>query len=155
MAGTPGLGSVDAELSSWRPTILRHLPRNNNQHRWHPTLVYNPTLLSSHPSCCCSPPLRAMRVSSAPLALVGAVLPFVLADIQITSPKAGDAWKGAQTVSVEWKDSGSGPSLDQFTSYNMFLCMGSNADPVRSPHQRHEMPWPVEACSDTLCSNAM
>lgn len=55
-----------------------------------------------------------------------AVVPFSLADIEITKPDADTTWSGGSTVSIEWKDSGEDPSLDDFSTFGINLCMGSN-----------------------------
>ncbi|KAI5814412.1 cell wall synthesis protein KRE9/KNH1-domain-containing protein, partial [Pyronema omphalodes] len=34
------------------------------------------------------------------------------------------------TVQIDWKDDGSEPSLDKFTTFSVWLCMGSNAVPL-------------------------
>ncbi|KAA8894586.1 beta-1,6-glucan boisynthesis protein-like protein [Sphaerosporella brunnea] len=54
----------------------------------------------------------------------------VAADIQITSPTASTKWTGGTTVQMMWKDDGNSPSLDQFSTFNVFLCWGSNDVPM-------------------------
>lgn len=60
------------------------------------------------------------------LVLLAAVAPYVLADVEFTSPSPGQSLPGGQTLSVKWKDSGSDPPLSSLTSYQLFLCAGGN-----------------------------
>ena len=59
------------------------------------------------------------------LSLLAALLPFALADVQFTSPKAGQSISGL-TLEIEWKDSGDVPKIDDLATYQMFLCAGGN-----------------------------
>lgn len=52
------------------------------------------------------------------------------ADVSLTSPKAGETITGGSTITVKWEDSGSKPKLSEFTSFSLFLCMGSNKNPL-------------------------
>lgn len=54
---------------------------------------------------------------------------LVSADVKFTSPTRSSKWKPGVTVTVEWEDSGDGPSLSDFSTYTMWLCVGSNKDP--------------------------
>lgn len=58
---------------------------------------------------------------------------LVSADVKFTSPTRSSKWKPGVTVTVEWEDSGDGPSLSDFSTYTMWLCVGSNKDPVCFP----------------------
>ncbi|KAF2469640.1 beta-1,6-glucan boisynthesis protein-like protein [Lindgomyces ingoldianus] len=53
-------------------------------------------------------------------------LNLVAADVQFTSPKAGDTLTGGTAIVVEWKDSGDAPSISDLTTYQLFLCAGGN-----------------------------
>ncbi|KAF2489250.1 hypothetical protein BU16DRAFT_531577 [Lophium mytilinum] len=61
------------------------------------------------------------------LALLAALAPFALADVQFTVPKAGGSMPGG-AITVEWKESGNSPSLTDLKSYQLFLCAGGNDD---------------------------
>lgn len=65
--------------------------------------------------------LRSLYFSAA------ALLSFVLADVQVTSPAPGDSISGL-TLDIEWKDSGKTPKLADLASYQIFLCAGGNSD---------------------------
>ena len=62
------------------------------------------------------------------LALLAAITPFALADIEFTSPTAGAKLTGGGSISIEWQDSGSAPSISDLTTYQLFLCAGGNDD---------------------------
>jgi len=68
-----------------------------------------------------------MRISLAILTLL-ASCPAAFADVEFTSPAAGASVPGGTAFSVTWKDSGNAPSLSDLTSYQLFLCTGSNTD---------------------------
>ena len=59
------------------------------------------------------------------LALLAALLPFALADVDFTSPDAGQSISGL-TLDIKWKDSGDEPKLSELATYQMFLCAGGN-----------------------------
>lgn len=61
------------------------------------------------------------------LLLLGAISPAALADVQFTSPSAGQDISG-DTISIAWKDSGDSPPIADLTSYQIFLCAGGNID---------------------------
>lgn len=67
------------------------------------------------------------------LLLSAILLPFARADVEFTEPAAGDTVAGGGAVSVEWKDSGSAPSISDLKSYQLFICAGSNSNQVSSP----------------------
>jgi len=62
------------------------------------------------------------------LALLVALAPFALADVQFTSPKGGATLPGGGSITVEWKESGEAPSISDLKSYQLFLCAGGNDD---------------------------
>ncbi|KAL1592323.1 Cell wall synthesis protein kre9 precursor [Paraconiothyrium brasiliense] len=62
----------------------------------------------------------------APLAVLSALTTLASAGLQITSPKAGDKLTAGDAIKVEWKEAGSGPSVDDLTTYQAFLCAGPN-----------------------------
>ncbi|KAI5781170.1 hypothetical protein EDC01DRAFT_666508 [Geopyxis carbonaria] len=68
-----------------------------------------------------------MRPSALLAALVA--LPLTLADLEFKSPTSSTKWTGGNTVTIEWDESGS-PGIDDFTTFNLFLCCGSNATPL-------------------------
>lgn len=59
------------------------------------------------------------------LALLAALLPLTFADVEFTTPNAGQAISGL-TLDVEWKDSGDDPKISELATYQMFLCAGGN-----------------------------
>ena len=89
------------------------------------------------------------------LYLLAALAPSTLADVQFTLPAAGASIPAGGTFAVEWKDSGSAPSIAELASYQLFLCAGGNAatDFVGDP-----LPlctgwirtWYTECITDTL-----
>jgi len=62
------------------------------------------------------------------LALLAAITPFALADIEFTSPAAGAKLTGGGSINIEWKESGNSPSISDLTTYQLFLCAGGNDD---------------------------
>ena len=58
--------------------------------------------------------------------LLAAAAPFAFADVSFTTPAPGASIAGGGTMTVEWKDSGSAPSISDLTSYQLFLCAGGN-----------------------------
>lgn len=62
------------------------------------------------------------------LALLAAITPFALADVEFTSPAAGAKLTGGGSINIAWKDSGSAPSISDLTTYQLFLCAGGNDD---------------------------
>ena len=68
------------------------------------------------------------------LLLLAAVAPYTLADVEFTAPSAGATETGGSTLDVEWKESGKGPAITSFSTYQLFLCAGGNdADSFVSP----------------------
>jgi hypothetical protein len=64
------------------------------------------------------------------LLLAATVIPWVVADVEFTTPAPGASVPGGTTITVEWKDSGKAPSLEDLTSFQLYLCAGSNDNPV-------------------------
>ena len=61
------------------------------------------------------------------LFLLAALAPFAIADVEFTSPAAGNSISaGGKTLSVTWKESGDDPPISSFTTYTLFLCAGGN-----------------------------
>ena len=60
------------------------------------------------------------------LLLLAAVAPYTLADVEFTAPSAGATETGGSTLDVEWKESGTGPAITSFSTYQLFLCAGGN-----------------------------
>ena len=60
-----------------------------------------------------------------PWLLVG-LLPFVFADVEFISPKAGATLAAGGAIKIEWKDSGDTPALATLLNYQLFLCAGGN-----------------------------
>ncbi|KAF8540821.1 cell wall synthesis protein KRE9/KNH1-domain-containing protein [Trichophaea hybrida] len=58
------------------------------------------------------------------------LLPLSLADVEITTPNANTKWAGGSTVEMKWKDNGGSPALDEFSTFNVYLCWGSNDVPL-------------------------
>ncbi|KAI9826316.1 MAG: hypothetical protein M1832_000233 [Thelocarpon impressellum] len=54
--------------------------------------------------------------------------PLASADVQFTSPAAGAKAAGGSALTVEWKDSGSAPSISDLKGYQLFVCAGSNTN---------------------------
>ncbi|MCJ1465627.1 hypothetical protein MMC07_004246 [Pseudocyphellaria aurata] len=66
-----------------------------------------------------------MRIRS--LFLLTTLAPFAIADVEFTSPAAGNSIAGGgKTLSVTWKESGDKPPISSFTTYTLFLCAGGN-----------------------------
>lgn len=60
------------------------------------------------------------------LYLLAALPPSALADVKFITPAAGASIPAGGTFAVEWKDSGSAPSIADLASYQLFLCAGGN-----------------------------
>ncbi|KAI9679677.1 MAG: hypothetical protein M1829_001639 [Trizodia sp. TS-e1964] len=75
--------------------------------------------------------LAYIMLFSSSLPLLVALVPLALADVLFTSPAAGITLAGGTSVTVQWRDSGSAPSITDLTSYQIFLCTGSNDSPVQ------------------------
>ena len=60
------------------------------------------------------------------LLFLAAVAPYTFADVEFTAPAAGATETGGSTLSVEWKESGTGPPITSFSTYQLFLCAGGN-----------------------------
>ena len=61
------------------------------------------------------------------LTVLAALLSYALADIEFTSPDAGQSVSGA-TIDIKWKDSGDEPKISELATYQMFLCAGGNEE---------------------------
>ena len=55
-----------------------------------------------------------------------ALAPFTLADVEFTSPSAGQTLAGGTVIKVAWKDSGTAPAISTLQTYQLFLCAGGN-----------------------------
>ncbi|OCL14200.1 beta-1,6-glucan boisynthesis protein-like protein [Glonium stellatum] len=62
------------------------------------------------------------------LALLAAITPFAIADIEFTTPTAGAKLTGGGSINIAWKDSGNAPSISDLMTYQLFLCAGGNDD---------------------------
>lgn len=73
------------------------------------------------------------------LYLLAALAPSALADVKFITPAAGASIPAGGTFAVEWKDSGSAPSIADLASYQLFLCAGGNdaTNFVRDPPPLH------------------
>lgn len=60
------------------------------------------------------------------LLLLAAVAPYTFADVEFTTPAAGATETGGSTLDVQWKESGTGPPISSFSTYQLFLCAGGN-----------------------------
>ena len=58
--------------------------------------------------------------------LLAAVAPYTFADVEFTAPSGGATETGGSTLDVEWKESGTGPPITSFSTYQLFLCAGGN-----------------------------
>ncbi|KAF2636778.1 hypothetical protein P280DRAFT_408362 [Massarina eburnea CBS 473.64] len=67
----------------------------------------------------------------APLAIVIALSSVVNAGIEFTKPEAGSKSKGGASLSVEWKEGGTGPSISDLSTYTLDVCTGGNDAAVR------------------------
>jgi Ser-Thr-rich glycosyl-phosphatidyl-inositol-anchored membrane family len=56
------------------------------------------------------------------------LIPYVVADVEFTSPEPGASVEAGDPIKIEWKDSGESPPLDSLLSYQIFLCAGGNED---------------------------
>ncbi|KAF4552856.1 putative cell wall synthesis protein KRE9 [Elsinoe fawcettii] len=68
-----------------------------------------------------------MRFSSS--LLLASLVTLIQADVRFTSPAAGASLPGGGSIAVQWTDSGSGPALTTFASYQLFLMAGGNDGP--------------------------
>ncbi|KAI9737005.1 MAG: hypothetical protein M1834_000594 [Cirrosporium novae-zelandiae] len=60
------------------------------------------------------------------LILLCAVISHSLAYPKITTPAAGASLTGGSTISIKWSDEGTAPSISDLSTYQLFLCAGSN-----------------------------
>ncbi len=60
------------------------------------------------------------------LFLLAAVAPYTFADVEFTTPAVGSTETGGSTLDIEWKESGTGPPITSFSTYQLFLCAGGN-----------------------------
>ena len=67
-----------------------------------------------------------------PASLLALVLPIVFADVQFTSPAAGDVVP-VGTIEAQWKDSGRDTSLLDLTQYTLLLMTGGNTNDTMRP----------------------
>ena len=61
------------------------------------------------------------------IAVLALVLPLVFADVEFTTPAAGDE-VAVGTIGVAWKDSGKVPLITDLTQYTLALMVGGNDD---------------------------
>jgi hypothetical protein len=59
------------------------------------------------------------------LTLLAALVPYVFADVEFTTPAAGATIAG-NSISIAWKESGVSPPITELASYQIFLCAGGN-----------------------------
>ncbi|KAF2656866.1 hypothetical protein K491DRAFT_691536 [Lophiostoma macrostomum CBS 122681] len=120
--------SRSTRILSALPTDSRTAPHRTFHGRYtpHTRLVSSSVLKPSHASARFSRYTHAMRWTS--LAALAALQSAVLADVEFTSPKAGDTLDITSPVDIEWTDSNSGVALADLTTYNLFLCAGGNDD---------------------------
>jgi hypothetical protein len=83
--------------------------------------------------------MRSSSLFTAALAAFS-IIGLATADVEITSPTSGTEWQGGTTVTMTWKDNGNSPSLSAFSTYNVYLCWGSNDTPVRNPPIHPSLP---------------
>lgn len=67
-----------------------------------------------------------------PASLLALVVPTVFADVDFTSPAAGEVVP-VGTIEAQWKDSGSGTSLLDLTQYTLLLMTGGNTNDTMRP----------------------
>lgn len=61
-----------------------------------------------------------------PLAALSAVVPYVSAGVEFTSPKAGAKLTAGTAIDVKWQEGGEGPKLTELLTYELFLCAGGS-----------------------------
>lgn len=61
-----------------------------------------------------------------PFATLAALLPLVSAGIKFKSPEAGAKLTAGTAIEVEWEDGGTGPSISDLSTYELFLCAGGD-----------------------------
>lgn len=61
------------------------------------------------------------------LPILAPLLSLALADVEFTSPRAGQSISGT-TLQIQWKDSGETPAIEDLATYQMFLCAGGNEE---------------------------
>jgi len=62
------------------------------------------------------------------LASLTALAPLAFADVLITSPAAGGTASATTPITVQWKESGSGPAITTFTAWQALLVGGGQDD---------------------------
>jgi hypothetical protein len=62
----------------------------------------------------------------APLAVLTTLATLASAGLEIYGPKGGATLKAGDAIKVEWREAGSGPGVDDLTTYQVFLCAGPN-----------------------------
>lgn len=67
-----------------------------------------------------------------PATLLALVLPMVFADVEFTNPSAGDV-VSVGSIEVQWKDSGTDPSILDLTQYTLLLMTGGNTNDTMRP----------------------
>lgn len=68
-----------------------------------------------------------------PLAALSAVVPYVSAGVEFTSPKAGAKLTAGTAIDVKWQEGGEGPKLTELLTYELFLCAGGSEQMVLLP----------------------
>lgn len=65
------------------------------------------------------------------IAALTALASLATADVDFTSPFAGASYRGGSAITLTLAESGSSPALTALSSYQLFLCAGSNTEYVR------------------------
>lgn len=61
------------------------------------------------------------------LPALAALTSVVRANVRFITPEPGDEIIGGGAITIEWEDDGETPSIDDLTTYTLFLCAGGNA----------------------------
>lgn len=59
-----------------------------------------------------------------PFTALAALAPLVSAGIEFTKPAAGAKLTAGESIKIEWKEGGTGPSISDLTTYQVILVAG-------------------------------
>ncbi|KAK4960127.1 Cell wall synthesis protein kre9 precursor [Elasticomyces elasticus] len=129
MTANPGHASTIAHLIS-APILTTHdissylETRQTNRKGFHDNTGI-PIVLTQRLS-------STMRLRTSALSILAALTPYVLADVEVTTPAAGGQIP-VGTLNIEWQDSGVAPALSALTSYTIQLVVGGNEATSQTP----------------------
>jgi hypothetical protein len=92
------------------------------------------------------------RITSLAVLAVAAFSPLVSAGVEFISPKAGSDLTAGTSITVQWKEGGTGPKLTELTSYQLFLIAGGNKDEEQVRHTSSQPDRKTRANGDSVRS---